>query len=148
MKVATSSVVKHVLTELEGLDPVSVTLEDLHRGVGKITIDCYGKAWTAFFGSIGDQTIRSFINSCDTHYLAGKLSTVEGRITDFDAISEKLGFVVDRDSLWTSSKEMTEAYGRDWYMDLPQTKNPEYLYLQRIIGAVKEFVSQMETITA
>jgi hypothetical protein len=148
MKVKGTMVIKYSLTELESLDPVFVTLEDPAPGKGKITIECYGKAWTAYFGAIGDQAIHSFINSCDTGYLANKLSDISPRVTDFDAISEKLGFCVDRDSLWASSADMSTAYGSDWYMDLPQTPNPDYEYLERIIKVVKEFVSQMEIIEA
>lgn len=140
MKVTTSQITKYVLTELDKLDPVTMVLEDFGAGKGKLTIDCYGKAWTAYWGAMGSETIAEFINTADVDYLANKLSTVPSSKTDYEAISRKIGIDVDRETLILHSDKMVEAYGRDWYMDLPTTRNEEYDYLCRIVSAVKEAV--------
>lgn len=62
------------------LDPVTVILQDM-GGCGRIIVECYGAAWSCYFGAIGCQTLRQFIAGCDPHYLAGKLATVTHRCT-------------------------------------------------------------------
>lgn len=56
------------------LDPVTVILHD-HGGRGGIIVECYGCAWSCYFGSIGSETLREFIAGCDKYYLASKLVT-------------------------------------------------------------------------
>lgn len=40
-------VLSFVITGAERLDPVRVMIENYEPGKGRITITCYGKAWTA-----------------------------------------------------------------------------------------------------
>jgi hypothetical protein len=48
-----------------------------------VTIVCYGRAWSAFWGAMGDdRSIRAFILSCDDGYLVTKL-------TDFTVTMDK-----------------------------------------------------------
>lgn len=54
------------------LDPVTVILQD-HGGHGQIIVECYGCAWSTYFGSIGTTTLRQFIAGCDEYYLARRL---------------------------------------------------------------------------
>lgn len=56
------------------LDPVDVILEDVSRSIGDITVACYGQAWTAYWASMGDRTIRQFVAGTNPDYLAGKLA--------------------------------------------------------------------------
>jgi hypothetical protein len=140
MKITQSTVTKLLLSDLNSLDPVTVIMEDFATGQGKLTVDCYGKAWTAYWGAMGDHKIAEFINTAEIDYLANKLTTVPCRITDYDAISKKIGVDVDRDSLAFYVDALVSAYGPEWYMDLPATTNPEYSYLCRIVSAVKDAV--------
>jgi hypothetical protein len=55
------------------LDPISVYLEDFEHGKGQITIKCYDKVWSSFWGGMGDRTISQFFCSCDNGYLIGNL---------------------------------------------------------------------------
>lgn len=62
------------------IDPITVLLRDL-GGKGQIILECYGAAWSHWFGAIGSQTLRQFIASCDEYYLATKLSSCTVRRT-------------------------------------------------------------------
>ena len=144
MKITKSQVTMLKLTDLDSLDPVSVLLEDFGPSRGKITITCFGKAWTAYWGGIGDQTISEFFISCDEHYIAKNLSTIDSEIYDIDAVqadAEKKGIDCYRDDPWYDYGFMNEMYGpdmMDWGSSLPKMKNPEYSYLCRIIKTVQE----------
>lgn len=55
------------------LDAIIVYFEDEAPGQGRMTIACYGDAWTAWWGSMGDRTVRQFVAGCDAGYLSGAL---------------------------------------------------------------------------
>ena len=55
------------------LDPITVMLQDFGTGSGKLVIECYGEAWAAYWGAMGEDNIREFVTRCDTDYIVGKL---------------------------------------------------------------------------
>lgn len=61
------------ITAIPALDPVTVITQDHGQGKGKIIIECYGLAWSAYWGGMGNRTVREFFVSCDTEYLHGYL---------------------------------------------------------------------------
>lgn len=85
MKLEQSTVVRLRLTELERLDPVTVFLEDFEPRKGKITIECYGKSWSSYWGGMGDSTIAEFFVGCNDSYLAKNLSSIDSSLSDYDA---------------------------------------------------------------
>lgn len=54
------------------LDPITIILRDF-GGSGQIIVECYGAAWSHWFGAIGNRSLRKFISEVDKHYLSGKL---------------------------------------------------------------------------
>lgn len=62
------------------LDPINVILRDF-CGQGQIIVECYGSAWSHWFGAIGDSKLREFIAGCDEYYLATKLTSTTTRAT-------------------------------------------------------------------
>lgn len=78
MKVERSNAVVHItisdIMQSHRLDPIRVTLDDIEPGRGRITIECYGRAWASYWGAMGDQGIAQFFASCDNHYLIKNLS--------------------------------------------------------------------------
>lgn len=56
-----------------GLDPIRVTVEEYSANQGAMTVTCYGRAWTASWGSMGTDSVRKFVLSCDVPYLVGCL---------------------------------------------------------------------------
>ena len=62
------------ISGLIGLDPITVFWLDLGAGQGSVTITCWGCAWTAWFGAMGEnRTIRQFFADAPTDYLVTKL---------------------------------------------------------------------------
>lgn len=87
MKLEVSSVTKLRLTELEKLDPVTVILEDMGPGRGKIIIEHFGKSWASFWPAIGGRNIAQFFVSCNQDYLAGNLAGgIRDKVDDEDAV--------------------------------------------------------------
>lgn len=58
--------------EAPKLDPVTVILQDF-GGSGRLTVECYGLAWSTYFGAIGTATLRKFLAGCDSDYLANRM---------------------------------------------------------------------------
>lgn len=154
MKLESSTVRKIKLTDLDRLDPVSVFLEDFGPGAGQITIYCYGKAWTSYWGAMGSMTIAEFFCSCDEYYITKNLSSISSETYDIDTIQEEAGkrhIECWRDDPWNDYEFMNQMYGPDmydWNDRLPKIANPDYRYLCRIILAVQEglrlFASRVE----
>lgn len=61
------------ITGAPQLDPIRVILQDLGTGSGRIIIECYGKAWSAYWGSMGDKDLRSFLLTTSADYIEGCL---------------------------------------------------------------------------
>lgn len=55
------------------LDRIKVITEDFEKGKGQITIVCYGRAWTSFWGGMGQHDISGFVASMDAEYVADNL---------------------------------------------------------------------------
>lgn len=61
------------------LDPISVFVQDQAVGRGRIVVTCYGNAWQAFWGAMGDRAVVEFVAQCDADYVAGNM--ISGRQT-------------------------------------------------------------------
>src|SRR5690606_20733320 len=89
MKVAMIHTTTYKLTDLDRLDPVTVYTENHEPGKGKITIECYGKSWSSYWGSMSGDTVEAFFCRCDEHYLAGNLApNIDSSIADLETLSE------------------------------------------------------------
>lgn len=55
------------------LDEVVAYWRNVGPGKGFVTLTCWGNAWTAYFGGMGDQTIQPFFYDASTSYLVHKL---------------------------------------------------------------------------
>jgi len=69
-----------IINEAENLDPITVFFIPNGEGAGRIIIQCYGQAWTAYWGNTG-CTLKQFISEANYDYIAEKLdhpSTDEG----------------------------------------------------------------------
>lgn len=86
MRIEKSAVTKIVISEVPRVDPIAIFLEDLGQHVyqyddkpshisrqGKITIECYGESWSAYWGGMGDRTVSQFFSDCSVDYIAGCL---------------------------------------------------------------------------
>lgn len=71
MKIETTEVLSFTITDVERLDPVRVMIENYEPGKGRITITCFGKAWTGAWFAMGGDTVQQFIKRVSTEYLIG-----------------------------------------------------------------------------
>ncbi len=62
-----------LITGALGLDPVTAVFRDEGPSRGGIVVECYGQAWSAYWGGMGSKTVREFVASCDADYIANKL---------------------------------------------------------------------------
>lgn len=133
----------YLLTEIKGIEPVTVYVTNYKLGQGKMVIECFGDSWAYYWGSMGEVILQNFVLSASNDYLASKL-VKETRQTDFDRIqsdAKKRGFDIcaaNDVEIAMQASEMSECFGSDWYMDLPQCETSEYKYVCRILSAIKE----------
>jgi hypothetical protein len=160
-KLTCSTVTKLLLSELKNLDPITVIIENMGEGRGRIIIECYGNVWSSFWPAMSG-TIEEFFIYCNDSYLVNCLSNgLSPTMEDEDATEEKIRRAVCkarharlishddaiviwehstmadlRDSLYMFAPAL---FGCDWYdVPVPQKANYHYVYLCRIINAVKE----------
>lgn len=154
---------------IKNLDPITVYLHDIAPRQGKITIECYGQSWSAYWGGMGDCNIAAFFCGCDNGYLIGNLAGgIQSHVMDYDNLDQHLcRKVLERRrseeltadharELWDDlidtdmdgktllhsafgNEVCTALFGEDWYLacPLPVVENPDYIYLSRIVDAVK-----------
>lgn len=151
--------------EIGRLDPITVSLENYKPGQGKITIECFGKSWTARWGAMGDQTVQDFFLGCDRWYIAKNLSNLHEEQPKTDGYREWLAeLLVERtkegsiplmqsqklreqieemdDCVEGNEALISQVAGADWWDFLPTEPNPDYEYLTRIILAVQAGLRQ------
>lgn len=63
------------------LDPIRIILYDYGNARGKmIVVECFGDAYSYYWGNMGKETVREFVTTCGEDYLVDKLmpSSVNG----------------------------------------------------------------------
>jgi len=55
------------------LDPIFVVLHDVTPGVGRLVVECFGEAWSGYWGAMGDRTLEQFLRHCDTDYITDSM---------------------------------------------------------------------------
>lgn len=164
MKIVTSQVTKHRITDIENLDPLTVIAENFGPGSGKIIIECFGESWAHFWSHMGEQyTLETFFLRASDCYIAGKLCRGREDETDWDGFPDRIRKEVIRmrkDGEITKKKAreyydeassvgseidagfqsefLSEVLGGDWFMELSTKPTREYKYLMRIIPVVKQ----------
>lgn len=76
------------------LDPIIVYFEDMAPGRGRITIACYGDAWTGAWGAMGKRTVRQFVAGVDPGYLSGSLLELRKASNSFRGYTERVAAAV------------------------------------------------------
>jgi hypothetical protein len=170
MKVTATTVTKLVISEVVHLDPITVILEDIRPGQGKIIIECYGESWSAGWGDMGDRSLSDFIQSSDDDYLITNLvrgidrgrpdyglalmkkarAHVRQRRRMGDLSPDYFRDLLDRcDSLYEEShKDLCAIFGDDWWNEIPTKPNPQYEYMRRIVTAVRDALPQAAGVDA
>lgn len=75
LKITVTSVTKMLIVGADRLDPITVFLEDITQGNGKITVSCFGKSWTAHWAAMGENTtVAEFFVNSHPQYIIGYFS--------------------------------------------------------------------------
>lgn len=149
MIITESQVRKLTLTNLERLDNVHVYTEDLGKGEGRITIMCYGKAWSAYWNAMGEP-LAKFFCSCNSEYIINNLSDVSSEDYDLYTLQEQAnakGIDCWREDPWNDFEFMEAMYGSDmseWQYQLPKMENSDYAYLRRIVEVVQAGLRELQ----
>lgn len=72
------------ITGAERLDPVRVMIENYEPGKGRITVTCYGQAWTGAWFAMGGDSVQEFIKRVSNEYLIGYFDPQLQSIVDDD----------------------------------------------------------------
>lgn len=161
-----STVTKLLIKDVPRLDPVTVYIENFELGRGKLTIEVFGDSWSAGWGAMGKRTLEEFVLSTDNHYLSKNLSTLSALSEDdYDGFIEKCYEQIiemrrsedyDKEKareLWDKVKDIVpekewfhdssnhdllyEIMGCEWWHSIPSKDSTEFIYLCRILDAVK-----------
>lgn len=167
MKLTTSTVTKLRISDVPDMDLINAYLEDFHPGAGRIVIECYGKAWSAYWSHMGEwKTIRSFFVGCNPPYLMGKLAfDLPARVIDTSGIVafckkamlksrrekglgkddaarcwEEIDLYMEDDMHIEQIPPhlMVDIFGDEWWGQLPTMENRDYFYLRKIVTAVQQ----------
>lgn len=68
MKIEIGNIKQIKISDVEGLDPIRVMVEEYGHGEAKVIIDCYGQSWSSYWGSMGG-TLREFFTRTNVDYL-------------------------------------------------------------------------------
>ena len=125
MNIEESKITKLKLTDIKRLDPVSVFVDDIEPGKGKITIECYGKSWSSYWGGMSGGTISSFFLSADSDYLANRMwdHSKDQYEPDFDGVQKRVRETVVN---WRRENCIEKEFAReiydieDWTEYMPQ----------------------------
>ena len=91
MQVEKSTVKKLKISEVQSLDSITVYIENIALGNGKITIECYGKCWSYYWDAMGERTLEQFFVGCSNDYIIGKFARgLDHEITDYDNLDQVL----------------------------------------------------------
>jgi hypothetical protein len=58
----------------ENLDPVTVYVEEHGPCSSRVTVQCWARAWTAYWGGHGDGPVEQFMLNCNPEYIADNLT--------------------------------------------------------------------------
>ncbi len=78
--------VSFTIFDADKLDPITVFLQDLEPGKGRMIVECWCTSWAAYWGAMGSDTVREFVLDCDADYIANRMHPQDRRPLKRDAI--------------------------------------------------------------
>lgn len=74
MRVEDSKVEALTIYEAERLDPILVMMQDFGGGRGRLIVECWGEAWSSYWGAMGDDTgLKKFVVGCHPDYIVNRM---------------------------------------------------------------------------
>lgn len=136
INVTESVATKLRITGAESLDPISVFIEDLGgRSVplpddpgyitraGKVTMECFGESWSAYWGGMGDRSTIDFFLGASVDYLVGcfaRGSEIDRHVFDGAALEKT---VRKRVIEWRLAKDLSRDEARELYEEADSLSN-------------------------
>lgn len=115
-------VLAFTITGAKRLDPVRVMIENYEPGKGRITITCYGRAWTAAWFAMGGDTVQDFIKRVSNEYLIGCLAPrLESTVDDDN--EENLTFVKSQIIKLRREQEIEAYVAREMWIEAENAEN-------------------------
>ncbi|WP_343552163.1 hypothetical protein [Pantoea sp.] len=115
MKITQSTIQQLVITDVKSLDPVKVMIENIQPGVGNITITCFGKSWTSYWGAMSDQTIQEFFVDCNDSYLINCLDRGIRSMIDGEDNEANIQFVKAEICRQRRERDIERLEAREWW---------------------------------
>lgn len=71
MRIELANVYAFTIFDAPELDPITVVMQDYGGGRGRLIIECYGSAWSSYWGAMGpDTSLKTFVTMSGFDYLA------------------------------------------------------------------------------
>ena len=68
MKIEESLIKQIKVSDIERLDPIIIIVEDVACGKANVTIKCFDKSWTSYWGAMGGS-VKDFFSRVNVGYL-------------------------------------------------------------------------------
>lgn len=118
MKVEKTTVEKLQVDGVDNLDSLTMYIECYGGSAAKVTMECYGSSWSAYWGSMGGS-VKEFFLRCNTPYLVNCFSRGISCYTDnIDRDSWYEGFIPrikKRVIEWRRDTSIDAETAREWY---------------------------------
>ena len=86
MKISETMVRKITITEVDDIDPIHVTIEDMGAGKGRVSVTCASVSASAYWNAMGG-TVNEFFNWVNTDYLMGCFFPgIHHQVNDYDEL--------------------------------------------------------------
>lgn len=175
MQIAKSTIEKITITgaqRREGfghLDPIAVMIDDYGQGAAKVTITCFGEAWSHYWSHMGEGvSLMDFFIKASDDYIVCKLKTgIDDQVQDLDPdkmekalkaeiIRLRREYTLSRECArdywdragWVGEADyadiFSDVFRDEWWYSLPQKPNHDYEYLKDIVRAVKAAFKQLK----
>lgn len=162
---------KYIISK-DGYDTIFVLAEQFSDRQCQVTIRCYDRCWTAYWGGAGSKGWKAFFLSCNNGYLATNFirgtetpewvvdleeienqykkriidARREGEI-DKDDAREKWDMSEEiqswsLDEVWYKSEFLEFTFGEYWHESMPQTTSSDYKYICRLVQVVREHLEE------
>ncbi len=79
MRIENTSAIVFTIFDAPRLDPITVVLQDLGPSAGRLIVECYGSAWSGYWGAMGDRNLFDFLCVCSPQYISGKMHPTDHR---------------------------------------------------------------------
>jgi hypothetical protein len=79
MRIEPVPAISFTIHDAKALDPITVVMQDLAPGRGRLIVECFGSAWSAGWGAMAAPTTMDFVRGCSPDYLGDKLMPTTDR---------------------------------------------------------------------